>query len=217
MNKNKIRDFHFHNYIVQHKEKKGSKCIFFCANENKEYREAVSEGIEKTENEDLLWHNRILFVETESGEKNKKKRYEIFYRETEKTTVILADSIKIYRSCYFIREAGRYAAEEWNRRHICLPSLMTAILLLETEGGKHSLAEVEKSVKEHTELLAVRKAMGMTQENWKSLWGEDNYILAVQYLQGAAQPYFKKKEYEELLVRIIEENRLTRFDFSAGC
>ena len=78
MKKRKIRDLRFTGYSVRHKETIGLKCILFCTYENKEYTEIVLEKATDFENEELLWYNKILFVETKSTRKSKQNRYTIF-------------------------------------------------------------------------------------------------------------------------------------------
>lgn len=48
--------------------------------------------------------------------------------------------------------------------------------------------------------------------NWEELIGESNYIRAVQSLQEPKYPYCKIPKYEDILVRIIERNKLTAYD-----
>ena len=207
------REFRFHGYSVQHKEVIGFKNILFCTCKGRGDMEIVFEKAVAIENEELLWYNRILFVEVESVGKNKQNRYTFFYQDTKITSVINAESMDTYSSSYFIGAIGRYAAKEWNKRHICLPSLMTAILMLETDNGKNLALEIGELVKVYTDYLVVWKTEGTMKENEKFPWGQDNYILAVQYLQEAVNLYFGDRKIENLLISTIEENRLTRFDF----
>lgn len=202
MKRDEIIDLRFLAAAVQPMERTDAKCILFCISEDKEYAELVLENVTDFKNEELLGHNTILFVKAGPSGKNGRNRYTFFYRETRRTTVILAETMGLYRSGHFIGAVGRYAAEEWKKRHICLPSLMTAILILETDNGRKTAGDIRELVKEHTDYLAARK----------SLWGQANYILAAQYLQEADRPYFADKKYEKLLIQTIEENELTRFD-----
>lgn len=233
MKKNEIIDLRFLSGTVRHVERTECKCILFCASGNRGHAELVLEKVEASKDAELLGNSRIQFVKEEPTWKDGPKCYTFFYQGTERTTVIFAESLGLYRSGYFIGAVGRYAAEEWNKRHICLPSLMTSILMLETDhagrtageriaGGKtigdrtvgeRTASEIQELVKEHTDYLAMWKEEGMQEENWKSLWGQGNYILAAQYLQEAGRPYFQDKQSEKLLVQTIEENELTRFDF----
>ncbi len=212
MKRNKRRDFRGQGYSVKHEERTGLKCILFCTYGGREYAEIVLNKTAFFENEELLKYNSILFVEAEPAGRAQ-MRYTFYYQGTRKTTVILAESMEFYQSGYLISEIGRYAAEEWNKRHICLPSLMTAILLLEADSQNAPAWRIKELVQEHTDYLATWKERGTSEENWKSLWGKDNYVLAVQYLQKETGPYFRDKKYEELLIQTIEENKLTRFDF----
>ena len=135
MKKNMNRAFECCDYIVQHKEQIGENSILYCMNDNREYAEIVIEKATQFEQEELLRKHKIMFVESVAEGKTNQKKYTIVYKGTLKTTVIYAESMKLYQSTQFICETGRYAVEEWNNRHICLPSLMIAILMLETDGG----------------------------------------------------------------------------------
>lgn len=208
----KVRDLRFTGYAIQYKELTGSKCILFCTCENREYVEIVLEKAADFENEELLWDNTILFVETESIRKNKRNRYRIFYRDTKRSTMIYAESMELYQSGYFIGEVGRYAVIEWNQRHICPPSLMAAILMLETDQGKKPVLEIKELVAKRTNDLAAWKKEKVPEDHGRFLWGQGNYILAVQYFQKAVRLCFEEKEMEKMLISVIEENRLTRFD-----
>lgn len=199
---------------VQYVGRTKSAYILFCISEEKEYTELVLEEAAAVKNEELLRHNRILFAKVKTTGKRRKNRYTFFYRETKKTTSVFAESMELYESGSFLGAVGRYAAEEWKKRHICLPSIMTAILLLETDNGRKAAGDIRELVKERTDNFAVWKAEGEQEENWKSLWGQENYVMAAQYLQEAERPYSEDKEYEKRLIRTIEKNRLTRFDFS---
>lgn len=213
MKKHEIIDLCITSSAVQYVARTKFAWIFFCISEEKEYTELVFEEA-AVKNEELFGQNRILSIKTQTTGKRRKNRYTFFYRETRRTTVIFAKSMELYRSGSFLGAVGRYAAQEWKKRHICLPSLMTAILLLETDNGKKAAGDIRELVKERTDNLALRKAEGGQEKNWKSLWGQENYVLAAQYLQEAEKPYSEDKEYEKQLIRTIEENRLTRFDFS---
>lgn len=71
----------------------------------------------------------------------------------------------------------------------------------------------EQSVIDHNDYLFTRKIGGQTEPNWKDLIGCENYILAVQHLQGAQYPYATSKTYEESLINdYIEKYDLIRFD-----
>ncbi len=211
--KKENKDFRYQGYKVRHEEVTGGGYILACTHGDGEYAEIVIKKAVAVDNCELLRWGKILFVEAKPAKKKQQTIYTVHYRETERTTVICAESMELYRSGYFIGETGRYAAAEWDRRHICLPSLMTAILMLETNSGKKRMVEIREMIREHTDYLAAYKAEGMQEENWRFLWGQSNYVLAAQYLQNETKPYFADKNAEELLIRTIEENRLTRFDF----
>ena len=207
-----IREFRCYGYAVQHMVQSKSKCLLLCNYGNREYADIMLEGVEGFENEELLWYNKILFLEAAPSGDNRKKCYRIYYQGNRNITTVYAEKIELYQSTFFIREASRYAVEEWNKQHICLPSLMTAILMLETDNGKNCLAGIRELVREHTDYLASWSADGMQEENWKSLWGEKNYVLAVQHLQNENKPYFADNSFDDLLIKTIEDNRLMRFD-----
>jgi len=211
--KKKSKDFRYQGYMVRHVEMAGVRYILFCTCEGRKFAQIVIEKAAAVDRGGLLRYGKILFVEAETAKSKRQTIYTVHYRGTERTTVICAESMELYCSDCFIGETGRCAAAEWNRQHICLPSLMTAILMLETDNGKKQTAGIRELVRVHTDYLAAYKAEGRQEENWRFLWGRNNYVLAVQYLQNASKPYFADKNAEELLIRTIEENRLTRFDF----
>lgn len=71
----------------------------------------------------------------------------------------------------------------------------------------------EESILDHNTYLSERKVGNQTEPNWKDVIGCENYILAVQYLQGAQFPYATSKTYEESLVNdYIEKYNLTQYD-----
>lgn len=71
----------------------------------------------------------------------------------------------------------------------------------------------EQSILDHNTYIAERKIGSQTEPNWKDLIGCENYILAVQHLQGAQFPYATSQTYEASLINdYIEKYNLTRFD-----
>lgn len=71
----------------------------------------------------------------------------------------------------------------------------------------------EESILDHNTYLSERKIGNQTEPNWIDVIGCENYILAVQYLQGAQFPYATSKVYEESLVNnYIEKYNLTQYD-----
>lgn len=71
----------------------------------------------------------------------------------------------------------------------------------------------EQSILDHNTYIATRKIGNQTEPNWKNVVGEENYILAVQYLQEAQFPYATSKTYEESLINdYIEKYKLTKYD-----
>jgi len=71
----------------------------------------------------------------------------------------------------------------------------------------------EESIIDHNTYIATRKIGNQTEPNWKKVIGEENYILVVQYLQGAQYAYATSKTYTESLINdYIEKYNLTRFD-----
>lgn len=130
----------------------------------------------------------------------------------------------------FINRVGKYAAKDWQERHICLPSLIIAMAIEESdwgrapdtlrkkelfpgrpEQGKENGASFKQSIFLQNNYLFTWSEDG-EHSNWKNLIGQENYILAVQYLQNAVHPYQARRDYEERLVYLIETYNLTRFD-----
>ena len=122
----------------------------------------------------------------------------------------------------FMEEVADAAMADWKERHICIPSLMIAILMIgggrflqDMKSGKNAdLVTVPVIVRMHNDYFAVWKGEGQSRPNWEKLLGECYYILAVQYLQDAEYPYSVEKGYEERIVGMIEGNGLVRFDES---
>lgn len=120
----------------------------------------------------------------------------------------------------FIPIIIKTAQEDWQARHICLPSLVIAMALhdkaalfpLRKDGHSGNYPSVEAAVLSHNTYLAEWKEEGQEQPNWKGLAGQEQYILAVQYLQDAQYPYYPSKRAEAELVEFIERNGLDRYD-----
>lgn len=121
--------------------------------------------------------------------------------------------------------------EDWLERRICLPSLAAAIIIegistekiMERESWKRVLccwqqekekncAILKQAVVLHNNYLSAWKSEEQEKPNWHKLIGEKNYIRAVQFLQDAAYPYCRDKNYEKKLVEIIEKYRLYEMD-----
>lgn len=75
----------------------------------------------------------------------------------------------------------------------------------------------EQSIMDHNTYLSERRIGSQAEPNWKDVIGCENYILAVQYLQGAQFPYATSKTYEESLINdYIEKYDLTQFDVATS-
>ena len=133
----------------------------------------------------------------------------------------------------FIRIIGEAAREDWQARHMCLPSLVTAIAFhavrgknnadleqeecpelfpLRKDGHRGSYLSVRHAVESHNDYIALWKGNGQKYPNWRGLAVQEHYILAVQYLQDAEYPYCTAGEYEKELVELIEKYGLNRYD-----
>ncbi|MCM1040239.1 MAG: hypothetical protein NC314_05265 [Roseburia sp.] len=133
----------------------------------------------------------------------------------------------------FIRIIGGAAREDWQARHICLPSLIVAIALharqgkgypdlngeecpelfpLRRDGRREKYSSVKQAVLSHNDYLASWREAGNLYPNWQGLGEQPYYILAVQYLQDVKYPYHDSGEYEKELVELIEKYRLYRYD-----
>lgn len=119
---------------------------------------------------------------------------------------------------------GQKAQEDWQARHLCLPSLVIAIALhdvpalfpLRRDGYRGGYSSVEEAVFSHNTYLAGWKEGGQQHPNWKGLAEQEHYILAVQYLQDAQYPYYPSGAAEKELVELIERNGLDRYDRLRG-
>lgn len=131
---------------------------------------------------------------------------------------------------FFIEIIGQVAQEDWRRRHICLPSIVIAIAVEAIDWEKNE-AEINPSelfakrkdfhanspilqhiVINHSNYLATWQAPSQEKANWEGLIGEEHYIKAVQFLQDAEYPYCKSKEYEGILVEMIEKYKMMKYD-----
>ncbi len=71
----------------------------------------------------------------------------------------------------------------------------------------------EQSILDHNTYISERKIGSQTEPNWKNVIGCDDYVFAVQYLQGAQFPYATSKTYTESLMNdYIEKYDLTKYD-----
>lgn len=74
-----------------------------------------------------------------------------------------------------------------------------------------------QSILDHNTYLSERRIGIQIEPNWKDVIGCENYILAVQHLQGAQFPYATSKTYEESLINdYIEKYDLMRFDVATS-
>lgn len=130
----------------------------------------------------------------------------------------------------FIKSIGKIAQEDWHKRRICVPSIVTAIaleaidwerneaeinpseLFTRREDFHASSSDLQHIVTEHNDYLATWKGPAQEAPNWEGLMNEGHYIRAVQFLQDVEYPYFESPEYERVLVEIIEGNKLTVYD-----
>lgn len=131
----------------------------------------------------------------------------------------------------FIREVAAAAREDWQGRHICLPSLTIALAIEGSRWGKRSEAAIlnelfthrrdgcmerhasfQAAIHSHNNYLATWREQDQTAPNWKDLIGQKHYILAVQCLQDAEYPYYSSSGYERKLVELIEKYKLYKYD-----
>lgn len=74
-----------------------------------------------------------------------------------------------------------------------------------------------QSILDHNTYLSERRIGSQTEPNWKDVIGCENYVFAVQHLQGAQFPYATSKTYEESLINdYIEKYDLRRFDVATS-
>lgn len=129
----------------------------------------------------------------------------------------------------FIDKIADAAIEDWQERNICLPSVTIALAAESTDWGHkseymehnclfprrydgiHEYETVRDAVRAHNNYLAAWRAPGQTGPNWEDL-GKEHYILAVQCLQAAEYPYSPEKNYEAVIVELIERYGLTAYD-----
>ena len=129
----------------------------------------------------------------------------------------------------FIDKIADAAVEDWQERHICLPSVTIALAAEGTDWGHkseymehnclfprrydgiHEYETVRDAVRAHNNYLATWRAPEQIRPNWEDL-GKEYYILAVQCLQAAEYPYSPEKNYEAVIVELIERYGLTAYD-----
>lgn len=204
------RDFHFFNYSVQHMESVGKHCILYCTNKEKEYAEMVIKNAGKFDNEELLWFNRFMFVESISA-KEKQRHYTIVYQDTQNTTKVLADSFTLHPSSYDICEASRYAINELKKNQMGLPSVITALILLENKNGTMFIAGIKERVKEKIDIFTSWGTENAENEQ-KLLYGKKSYVLMAQCIQEIRMLSHGKENLEKAVIQVIEDNHLMRFD-----
>lgn len=130
----------------------------------------------------------------------------------------------------FIEVIGQIAQEDWQRRHICLPSIVIAIaleaidwekkedeikpneLFARLEGFHADSPVLRHVIIEHNNYLVTWRDPSQESPNWIELIGESNYIRAVQSLLDPKYPYCEAPEYDRRLVEIIEKYKLTVYD-----
>ncbi len=131
----------------------------------------------------------------------------------------------------FINDIADAAVRDWKERHICLPSIIIALAIEGSKWGKRPEAlfcnelfphrrdgcmerhdSFMAAIRSHNNYLAAWRENGQTAANWRDLIGQNYYILAVQYLQGAEYPYCDEDDYERNIVGVIEEYGLNEYD-----
>ena len=103
----------------------------------------------------------------------------------------------------FIISIGQIAQEEWQRRHICVPSIVIVIAFEEIDWEKneaeidpielfarrkdfHATSSIlQHIVTEHNDYLATWKGPSQKAPNWEGLMSERYCIMAVWFLQDA--------------------------------
>lgn len=222
MNKNKItnvcfseegisRDFQFFDYAVQHKDWTGANGILYCIYKGEKYAEIVLKNVKDFEHMELM-SNKILYVESVSMRKEKCRQYIISYQNTLLSTKIFAEEMTMYPSSYLIREASRYAIAEWKKQNICLPSLMTALLMLKNEGSSISSEHIREQVREYINVFTEWRASAEANETQMYQWSQEYYVLAVQSILEALAPLYRQNNLDTVLIHKIEKNNLMRFD-----
>lgn len=223
MNKNKAtkacfaeegisKDFHSFDYVVQHVEWTETNCILYCIYEGKKYAEIVLKNAEDFEHKEFIRHNKIMYMESVSMNKEKCRQYIISYQNTLQVTKIFAEEMMVYPSSYLICEASRCAIAEWKKQNVCLPSLMTALLMLKSEGSSMSLEHIREQIREYINVLTEWRANAEPNEAQAHRWSQEYYVLAVQSVLEALAPLYGQKNLDTLLIHKIEENNLMRFD-----
>ena len=131
----------------------------------------------------------------------------------------------------FIKDVAAAAKEDWNARHICLPSIIIALAIEGSSWGKRKEAlllnelfphrrdgcmekheSIHAAVCSHNNYLATWQEKCQTAPNWREFVGQKNYILAIQYLQDAEYPYYNSDEFESEIVGLIETYGLNMYD-----
>ena len=154
------------------------------------------------------------------------ERKEIYTTEYRQSCAELAN----YRKT-FTEAVGNAARKDWKKRHICLPSLVIALAAEETDWGeapefllrgelfpyrrdksRERYQSVIDAICSHNTYLLTWMEDGQKRPNWERLTGQENYILAVQYLQDAEYPYHPFENYAGKLVEIIETYHLQKYD-----
>lgn len=130
----------------------------------------------------------------------------------------------------FIKSIGKLASEDWEKRHLFLPSLIVAVAIegIDWTDKKKNIkprelfplqkaerirvASFVQAVEQHNDYLATWTSLEQNTPNWERLIGETNYIRAVQYLQDAKYPYSDDKQFENKIVELIEDYGLIYLD-----
>lgn len=134
-----------------------------------------------------------------------------------------------YDKIRFFVPVAEAAMTDWRDRHICLPSVTTAIAIAGTDWGRaavyqeckclfplrhdgiYSHETVSAAVRSHNEYLATWRGAGQQNPNWEEL-GKEYYILAAQCLQDAVYPYSPDKAFEAKIVELVERYGLMAYD-----
>lgn len=131
----------------------------------------------------------------------------------------------------FIKDIADAAVSDWKERHICLPSITTALAIEGSKWGTRPETLLRNelflrrrdgcmerhdsfiaAIRSHNNYLATWREKGQNAPNWKDLVGQDYYILAIQYLQDAEYPYCAALDFERNIVGLIEEYGLNEYD-----
>ncbi|MCH5257756.1 MAG: hypothetical protein J1D87_10705 [Lachnospiraceae bacterium] len=131
----------------------------------------------------------------------------------------------------FIEDVAAAAKEDWLERHICLPSITIALAIEGSRWGKRKetllLNELfphrhdgcmerhesfPAAIRSHNNYLETWQEKYQAAPNWKEFIGQNNYILAIQYLQDAECPYCRSEDFDSEIVGIIEAYGLDEYD-----